>query len=71
MRNISQKTINTIPVPLLSKNQQRKIISKSEAVHDEIEQIRQGTRKILADLALLPQKILTRAFSFSAGGEIL
>jgi type I restriction enzyme, S subunit len=62
MRNISQKTINTIPVPMLSKKQQREIISHSKAVNDELFQIQQATKQVLIDIALLPQKILAQAF---------
>jgi hypothetical protein len=44
------------------RNISQKTINKSEAVNNDIEQIRQGTRKILADLARLLQKILAQAF---------
>ncbi len=62
MRNISQKTIRSIPIPLLSKNEQQAIINRSTAVHHELDRIRENTTQMLNDLALLPQKILAQAF---------
>ncbi|MCK5681278.1 restriction endonuclease subunit S, partial [bacterium] len=62
MRNISQKTINTIPVPLPSIDKQQNIIKLSNDFNDELIKIHQNTKQTLADLALLPQKILAQAF---------
>jgi len=67
MRNISQKTIRSIPIPLLSKDEQQAIINSSKAVNHELDQIRGSTIQMLNDLALLPQKILAQAFSLTSG----
>lgn len=70
MRNISQKTIRSIPIPLLPKDEQQAIINSSKAVNHELDQIRKSTKKMLNDLALLPQKILAQAFSISSGEDL-
>jgi len=67
MRNISQKTIRSIPIPLLSKEEQQAIINRSKAVHLELDRIRESTKQTLNDLALLPSKILEQAFSITSG----
>ena len=64
MRNISQKSINTIPVPLLLIDGQSKVIRQSEAVNQELLRIQESCKQILPDLALLPQKILAQAFDW-------
>lgn len=47
MRNISQKTINRIPVPLVSKNFQHAIIQKLSAITDETVKIENAVNKSL------------------------
>lgn len=62
MRNISQKTICSIPVPLITKNKQHVIINKFNAISEEALKIEAAMKKSLSDIAMLPQKLLAQAF---------
>ncbi len=62
MRNISQKTINCIPIPILTKEKQKQVIAHAVSVNEEILRIRKSVERMLADLAVLPRKILAQAF---------
>jgi type I restriction enzyme S subunit len=65
MRNISQKTINSIPVPLVSKDLQSAIVQKFNTINDEVVKIETAVKKSLSDIALLPQKLLSQAFEMN------
>ena len=62
MRNISQKTINSIPVPMLSFAKQRELISRFSQFNEEMILIQKSGNAMLTDINLLPQKILAQAF---------
>ena len=62
MRNISQKTIKSIPVPLINKKRQRAIIEHSTAINKLVRRIEKANKKSLSDFDILPQKILALAF---------
>jgi type I restriction enzyme S subunit len=65
MRNISQKTIRSIPVPLIPKKMQRQITRKFDAIKDETGKIQVAVKKSLSELELLPQKLLSQAFEMN------
>lgn len=62
MRNISQPTIRSIPVPFAKKSQQREIIDILEATNKKIHKIEGAIDIMLDDLIVLPKKILAEAF---------
>lgn len=62
MRNISQKTINSIPVPVLSFQKQRELINRFSQFNKEMVAIQKSGNAMLNDINLLPQKILAQAF---------
>ncbi len=63
MRNISQKTIMSIPIPLVSMAKQGVIVFQTNAVNTELNGTRLAVKQQLIELRLLPQKILTQAFA--------
>lgn len=62
MRNISQKTINSIPVPVLTFDQQRELINRFSQFNEEMALVQKSGKAMLNDINLLPQKILAQAF---------
>jgi len=66
MRNISQKTINAIPVPVLSFNSQKKLISRFSQFNKEMVLIQKAGAAMLNEINLLPQKILAQAFQYTS-----
>jgi type I restriction enzyme S subunit len=62
MRNISQKTINSIPVPVLPVKKQRDLINRFSQLNQEMALIQKSGNVMLNDINLLPQKILAQAF---------
>jgi type I restriction enzyme S subunit len=62
MRNISQKTINAIPVPVISIDKQKELVERFSLFNREMLLIQKSTNKMLNDIRLLPQKILAQAF---------
>lgn len=63
MRNISQKTIRSIPVPLPDKDVQLKIIQLVKASRKLIGTAEQSAKQIIADTKLMPTKLLTQTFN--------
>ncbi len=63
MRNISQKTIRSIPVPLPDKDVQLKIIQLVKASRKLLGTAEQSAKQIIADTKLMPAKLLTQAFN--------
>jgi type I restriction enzyme S subunit len=62
MRNISQKTIRSIPIPILTITQQKNMLQFYSQFRSEVCTVKKATSAILNDLNLLPQKILSQAF---------
>jgi type I restriction enzyme S subunit len=62
MRNISQKTINSIPIPVLTVDKQRELIKHFSQFNEEIVLIQKSGNAMLNDINLLPRKILAQAF---------
>lgn len=62
MRNISQKTINSIPIPVLTVDKQRELINRFSKFNEEIVLIQKSGNEMINDINLLPQKILAQAF---------
>ena len=62
MRNISQKTINTIPIPLISKDRQQTIVERFQSIAEEVQQIETATKQAISDFAFLPPILLSQAF---------
>jgi len=62
MRNISQKTIHSIPVPALTFNEQRELIDRFLQFNKTMILIQKSGNMILNDINLLPRKILAQAF---------
>ena len=62
MRNISQKTIKKIPVPLIELNEQEKFVRDAQSISYQLKQVNNGIQKQKAELEFLPQKILAQAF---------
>lgn len=62
MRNISQKTICKIPIPLIPKEIQKNIIERFNAVAEEVRSIEVAIKKVNSDINKLPQKILAHTF---------
>lgn len=62
MRNISQKTINSIPVPVLSFQKQRELINRFSQFNKEMVAIQKSGNAMLNDINLMPQQILAQAF---------
>lgn len=62
MRNISQKTIRSIPVPLIRKDEQIAIVDKAKEVSTEIKRAHGAAALMLQELKRPPQKILSEAF---------
>lgn len=63
MRNISQKTIFTIPIPKADKDQQSEIIKLMQNTRTELKKGEAALKLMLADLTLLPNKLLQEAFN--------
>lgn len=63
MRNISQKTISTIPIPQADKYQQRVIIELMQLTRAELKKSEAAVKLILDDLELLPNKLLQEVFN--------
>ncbi len=62
MRNISQKTINKIPVPLIGLDEQKDFVRNAQLINLQIKQANGGIQNQKTELELLPQKILANAF---------
>lgn len=62
MRNISQKTIKKIPVPLIGLDDQKEFVKNAQSISHQLKQINGGIRQQKTELELLPQKILAQAF---------
>lgn len=62
MRNISQKTITSIPIPMVSLDRQLEIVAQTQLVNVELNRIQEAVKQQQRDLKLLPQKILAQAF---------
>jgi type I restriction enzyme, S subunit len=62
MRNISQKTIKSIPVPVLPFNKQREVVHRFSLFNEEMVLIQNAGTAMLNDIYLLPKKILAQAF---------
>lgn len=65
MRNISQDTICSIPIPFVSKSEQRKIVELLESANDLINSINMASGRMIKDLETLPKKLLSTAFEIS------
>ncbi|MGZ8173215.1 MULTISPECIES: restriction endonuclease subunit S [Methylobacter] len=63
MRNISQKTINTIPIPILDKKHQQEIIKIERIIENEMNRIEKAHKTAIADIDILPNKLLAQIFS--------
>ena len=63
MRNISQKTINQIPIPIVDKNIQKVIIEFERSIEKQIIQIEKVHEISNTDLDVLPTKLLAQAFN--------
>jgi restriction endonuclease S subunit len=63
MRNISQKTINTIPIALVDKKLQKEIIEIEQNIEFQLNTIENAHKQALNDLDILPSKLLAQAFS--------
>lgn len=63
MRNISQKTICTIPIPQANEEQQMEIIELMQLTRTELKKGEAALKLLLADLDLLPNKLLQEAFN--------
>jgi type I restriction enzyme S subunit len=62
MGNISQKTINSIPVPVLTFDKQRELIKCFSQFNEEMALVQKSGNAMLNDINLLPLKILAQAF---------
>ena len=62
MRNISQKTIKKIPVPLIDMNDQKEFARNAQSISHQLKKMNGGIRQQKTELKLLPQKILAQAF---------
>ncbi len=62
MRNISQKTINTIPIPMPDEKTRQEIIEIEQKVESEINKIETAYKTAMADMNILPNKLLVQAF---------
>lgn len=63
MRNISQKTIYKIPIPKADKKQQKEIVELMQLTRTELRNGEAALKLMLADLDLLPNKLLQEAFN--------
>lgn len=63
MRNISQKSICTIPIPQADETQQKEIIEMMQGNRTEVKKGEDALKCMLADLELLPKKLLEEAFN--------
>jgi type I restriction enzyme, S subunit len=63
MRNISQKTICTIPIPQADEDQQKAIIELMQLTRTELKKGETAIKLMLSDLNLLPNKLLQEAFN--------
>lgn len=66
MRNISQAVIMSIPISLPPLAAQRRIASLLKAQFTAVEEARNAVQKQLAEINLLPSKILAKAFGCAA-----
>lgn len=66
MRNISQKTICTIPIPQAEEDEQREVIELMQRTRTELKKGETAIKLMLADLDLLPKKLLQEAFNQTA-----
>jgi len=66
MRNISQQTINSIPIPWIPLQEQEVVIAKVKAFDIELNRIGGTIQRQLDELSKLPAKILTQAFGDAA-----
>lgn len=62
MRNISQKSICSIPVPDADETTQKKIIELMQGTKNEVKKGEEALKLILEDLNILPKKILDETF---------
>jgi type I restriction enzyme, S subunit len=62
MRNISQSSINTIPIPKVTIDKQRELETIFQRFNSEMCLIEKSVKQMLYDINLLPQKILSQAF---------
>ncbi|MCF6251319.1 MAG: restriction endonuclease subunit S [Methylococcaceae bacterium] len=62
MRNISQKTIRTIPIPLPDKKTQQEIVDREKAIAFHLEKVTHAHKQAINDLNILPNKLLAQAF---------
>jgi len=65
MRNISQKTIKKIPVPLVSLNEQNEFVRNAQFISQHLKHINGSIQQQKTELDLLPQKLLSQAFGTS------
>jgi len=62
MRNISQVTIRDIPVPIVPRDLQVRIINRIDAFSSETTKMKKAVKSVQAHLGLLPQKLLSQVF---------
>jgi type I restriction enzyme S subunit len=63
MRNISQQSINSIPIPLAKKNLQKTIADMFNEANEQFERIEKAIHFMKDDLEILPKKLLDAAFA--------
>ncbi len=62
MRNISQKTINKIPIPKAGLGKQQELIQLFDNCEEHISKAEESLNDMLEELSTIPQKILNEAF---------
>ena len=62
MRNISQRTIRTIPIPLPDLAEQRGIAAKLKQSDREMGKLTSAIQRQIMELELMPPKLLAQVF---------
>ena len=60
---LNQRMLNTIPIPLPSLEEQEKIVSQSELLQEQTQQLQSHYQKKIDDLEELKKSILQKAFA--------
>jgi restriction endonuclease S subunit len=62
MRNISQKNIKAVPIPLPTLKQQSDLVRRQKTTNQYLDDARKNVKQQLNELSMLPKKILAQSF---------